>query len=259
MVLRRPLRYGAQCCAGTEQSTPTTAGRGDAMQISETQKSLITRIINVFETGTPDGDYAAISIYKDGPHNVRQITYGRSQTTEYGNLRELVQDYIAANGQFSAAFIPYVNRIGGDVTLVDDTGFKNLLRQAGRTDPVMQQVQDRFFDKRYYGPALTWATAEGFTQALSMLVIYDSTIHSGGILWFLRNRFPESTPAHGGAEQAWIKAYADVRYQWLSTHSNPPVKASAYRVKDLRREIAAGNWDLGKLPFSANGVKVRPA
>jgi len=229
------------------------------MQISDTQKSLITRVINVFETGTPEGNYAAISIYKDGPHNMRQITYGRSQTTEYGNLRELVQDYIAADAQLSSAFIPYVNRIGSDVTLVDDAGFKNLLRQAGRDDPVMREVQDRFFDKRYYGPALTWATAEGFTQALAMLVIYDSFIHSGGILWFLRQRFPESTPAHGGAEKAWIKAYADARFQWLGTHPNPPVKASVYRVKDLRREIAANNWDLSKLPFLANGTKVRPA
>ena len=66
------------------------------MNLSAGQKQIIERVINVFETGTVDGDYGAISIYSDGPHDVRQITYGRSQTTEYGNLRELVSRYGAA-------------------------------------------------------------------------------------------------------------------------------------------------------------------
>lgn len=68
------------------------------MQLNETQKRVIQRVVNVFETGSPEGDYANISIYKDGPHDIRQITYGRSQTTEYGNLRQLVEQYVAAAG-----------------------------------------------------------------------------------------------------------------------------------------------------------------
>ena len=44
------------------------------------------------------GKYGAISIFEDGPNDIRQITYGRSQTTEYGNLRELVQMYVEAGG-----------------------------------------------------------------------------------------------------------------------------------------------------------------
>jgi len=68
------------------------------MDLSPEQKRPIEHVVNVFETGTPDGDYGAISIYADGPHDIRQITYGRSQTTEYGNLRDLVQRYVAANG-----------------------------------------------------------------------------------------------------------------------------------------------------------------
>ena len=64
------------------------------MNLTKEQKSVIKRVINVFETGTADGDYGCISIYHDGPHNIRQITYGRSQTTEYGNLRALVDLYV---------------------------------------------------------------------------------------------------------------------------------------------------------------------
>jgi hypothetical protein len=58
------------------------------MILTPIQKSLIERVVNVFETGTPDGDYGKITIYHDGLHNIRQITYGWSQTTEYGKLRQ---------------------------------------------------------------------------------------------------------------------------------------------------------------------------
>jgi hypothetical protein len=54
----------------------------------------------------------AISIFEDGPNDIRQITYGRSQTTEYGNLRELVQMYVEAGGRFSEDFRPFVERFG---------------------------------------------------------------------------------------------------------------------------------------------------
>ncbi|MGO7837224.1 chitosanase [Rhizobium johnstonii] len=220
--------------------------------LSDRQKRLCERVINVFETGTVTGRYEAISIYDDGPGGRRQITYGRSQTTEYGNLRELVEMYAAAGGRYSADLRRYVARIG--VTpLVDDATFKGLLRSAG-ADPVMRETQDLFFDKVYFQPALHWATVHGFSQALSILVVYDSYIHSGGILHFLRERFPEPTPDRGGDEKIWIRQYVDVRHAWLSNHSDADIRASNYRTKDLVREISRGNWDLSMLPFMANGT-----
>src|SRR5262249_848093 len=151
------------------------------------------------ETGSIQGNYAAIAIFHDGPNNIRQITYGRSQTTEYGNLPELVRMYVDAGGLVSddlREFVPLIGR----TALVDNTRFKNLLRQAGAQDPVMRQTQDVFFDRRYFQPAMKWAGDNGFSLALSALVIYDSFIHSGQILPLLRSRFPERPPAHGGAE-----------------------------------------------------------
>jgi chitosanase len=71
------------------------------MQLTAQQKTICEQVINVFETGSTEGDYAALVIFADGPHGVRQITYGRSQTTEYGNLEELVQMYVDAGGMFS--------------------------------------------------------------------------------------------------------------------------------------------------------------
>ena len=219
------------------------------------QKLLCERVVNVFETGSIRGNYAAISIFEDGPNDIRQITYGRSQTTEYGNLRELVQMYVDAGGRFADQLGGYVPRIGR-VALVDDAVFKDLLRRAGKEDQVMRDTQDAFFDRRYFQPALRWAGQNGFSRALSVLVIYDSFVHSGQILDLLRSRFTEPPPASGGNEQVWIREYVEVRHQWLLTHPRAAVRSSAYRTRDLGREIARGNWDLSMLPILANGVPV---
>lgn len=225
------------------------------MNLTPEQKRLIVRILNVFETGRPDGDYAAIAIFHDGPHDIRQITYGRSQTTEYGNLRELIRDYIAAGGMFAAGLAAFADDIGS-VPLTDNGEFRRLLREAGRQDPVMRQVQDTFFDRRYFLPAMRWAANNGFVQPLSALVIYDSFIHSGSILWLLRSRFPESPPAEGGDERTWTAQYVNARHDWLATHHRAAVRNTTYRTACFRGEIARGNWDLAQVPVSANGVDV---
>jgi chitosanase len=225
------------------------------MNLTPLQRKVIEQVINVFETGTPQGDYGAISIYADGPHDIRQITYGRSQTTEYGNLRELVGLYANAQGAYSADISVYADRVGS-TPLTDDNEFKRLLRSAGRNDIVMQRTQDKFFARRYFDPAMKWCDAEGFTLALSMLVAYDSFIHSGGVLWVIRGMFSEVTPARGGDERAWIAAYVKARHNWLANHHREAVRASKYRTQDLLREVKRDNWALAQLPIRANGTNV---
>lgn len=228
------------------------------MILSDAQRSVIERVLNTVETGRPEGRYDAISIYADGPHGLRQITYGRSQTTEYGNLRTLVQMYAQADGMFSRDLQPYADKVGSEA-LTEDSQFKDLLRKSGRQDPVMRTMQDRFFDERYFQPAMKWADANGFTRPLSALVIYDSFIHSGGILWFLRQRFAASPPAAGGQEEVWIREYVQTRHNWLATHSKPILRKTVYRTQAYLDQIAAGNWDLEVLPVVMNGVDVYPA
>lgn len=225
------------------------------MKLTADQRLICERIINVFETGTSKGKYDAISIYHDGPHDIRQITYGRSQTTEYGNLGKLVAMYAEAGGLYSDEFKPYVKMVG-TVALVDNDVFKDLLRSAGKEDPVMAATQDKFFDQIYFQPALKWADANGFTLPLSMLVLYDSFIHSGGILGWLRRRFSEMTPSRGGQEKVWIQQYVEARHTWLSTSPKADLRSSSYRTKDLLREIGKGNWDFSYLPILANGTPV---
>jgi hypothetical protein len=225
------------------------------MNLTDTQRRLIQQVVNVFETGRPEGDYGAIAIFHDGPHDIRQITYGRSQTTEYGKLRDLIAMYALAPGQFSADLQPYADKVG-TVPLVDDARFKQLIRRAGREDPEMRRIQDEFFDRAYFTPAMAWAGEHGFLDALSGLVIYDSFIHSGGILWLIRGMFPERPPSQGGDEHAWIRQYVDARHRWLSRHRRAAVRATTYRTTCLRREVARDNWALSVVPIIANGVPV---
>jgi chitosanase len=219
----------------------------------------IKSIVNVFETGTPDGVYHAISIYKDGPvingASTYQITYGKSQTTEFGNLKKLIQLYISKQGVYRDFFTPYVSRIGRQPTLKSDTQFKSYLKKAALEDPIMRICQDEFFDTIYFNPACDWAKTNGFKTSLSLLVIYDSFIHSGGILPFLRRRFPATTPSNKGTESEWISQYVQARQDWLANHSNTILRKTTYRTKLFLDLIKQSNWELDGT-IKVNGVKV---
>jgi chitosanase len=105
---------------------------------------------------------------------------------------------------------------------------------------------------------MRWSEDNGFTLPLSALVIYDSFIHSGSILWPIRMMFAESPPANNGDERAWIKAYVNARHRWLENHSRPAVRRTVYRTECFKREIARENWDLTRTPINANGVNIKP-
>jgi chitosanase len=225
------------------------------MNLTAKQKRILEQVLNVFETGSAKGDYSAIAKFHDGPHGMKQITYGRSQTTEFGNLVELVEMYVNAKGTFSDSLRPYLSQIG-HVSLVKDDNFQQLLKDAGEQDPLMRDCQDKFFDQRYFQPAMKWATEKGFKLPLSALVIYDSFIHSGSMPPYLMNRFPELKPAKGGDEKTWITQYVEVREDWLANHPNTILHNTVYRTDCFKREIARNNWDLSQLPIDAHDVDV---
>lgn len=211
----------------------------------------IQQIIKCFETGKVVGsDYGNVSIYNDGPGNRRQVTYGASQTTEFGLLKKLITMYVNANGQWATTFKPYLTRIGdtSSPTLANDEKFTGALKLAGK-DPIMGLVQDAFFMENYFRPALDWFEMHGFTLPLSMLVIYDSYVHSGSILSFLRNEFPAKLPSLGGDEKAWITQYVDVRDKWLEENTGRPIlQKTDYRTDSFIYNIRKDNWMLDK-PF----------
>ena len=213
----------------------------------------INQIINVFENGKKEIDYSSIYIYNDGPNSMKQLTLGRG-FTEFGNLAEVVKAYVAKHGEFANGFSKYLNRIGKSPSLYNDQNLKDLFKISG-SDPIMQLSQDLVFESKYWNPALKFFTDNGFTKPLSMLVIFDSYLHSGSILSFLRSRFSEMPPAKGGREEVWISQYVESRQNWLANHSSRILQNTVYRTETFKAQILNDNWDLTE-PVNANGIIV---
>jgi chitosanase len=228
--------------------------------ITPVTKRKIEQVINAFETGSAEGNYATLVKLKDHKDpatntTIVQVTYGRSQTTEFGHLKALVQDYVDSHGQFAGDLKPYLNRIGKKPGLATDDVFCTALKKAGKNDPIMRDCQDRLFESKYYQPAMSWFLQQGFRHPLSMLVIYDSKIHSGGMLAFLRRRFSTVPPIKGGNEMEWIANYVKVRDEWLASHSNPLLRNTIYRTNCFKEQLSQHNWDLSQ-SIRANGVMI---
>lgn len=226
--------------------------------VTPASKRKIEQVVNVFETGKKEGDYSQVSIYADysdpeTKKRIRQITFGRSQTTEFGHLKELLQEYITEKGIYATQFTPFMGQLGKKPSLENNPDFCTLLRKAGKEDPIMKQAQDSFFDGKYYQPAFNWFSSNGFCLPLSMLVIYDSFIHSGSILKFLRAKFATMVPSNGGDEKEWIGNYVAARHDWLSNHKEPILRATKYRTICFREQINNQNWALTQ-PINANGT-----
>ncbi len=221
--------------------------------ISEDEKQNIKQIVNVAEMGVKNIRYGDVYIYADGPGDARQLTLSAG-FTESGNLKTVIERYAKAGGQYSDEFKRYVGRIGKKPYLVNDKVLIQNLKKAGN-DPVMQKIQEEVLDGKYYEPAYKWFIENGFSSELALLVIYDSFIHSGSVLDFLRARFGERTPKNGGDEKAWITAYVKTRHDWLKNHSRKILRNTIYRTQAYLNYIKAGNWDLSQKELM-NGVVV---
>jgi chitosanase len=227
----------------------------NAMENEQQVRTIIIRVLNVAETGDPEGKPHAVYIYPDGKNGRKQVTLGVGFTEDGGNLEKVIKRYVAKKGVFADQFLTHLPQIGKG-TLAGNKKFHQLLKEAGEGDPLMAEAQSEEFSNAYLGPAFNWFTENGFTLPLSFLVISDSYLHSGGIRAALRSKFPESPPSKGGEEKAWVRGYVEARHSWLSNHSNKLLRNTVYRTQTFRNEIARENWLLGKLPITMNGVGV---
>jgi chitosanase len=225
------------------------------MENEQQVRTLILRVLNVAETGHPDGKPHAVYIYADGKNGRKQVTLGVGFTEDGGNLEKALKLYIAKKGVFADQLSIHLPQIGKG-TLAADKKFHQLLKQAGERDPRMAEAQHEQFNKAYLEPAFNWFTKNGFALPLSFLVISDSYLHSGGIREPLRSKFKESPPAKGGDEKAWVRSYVEARHHWLSNHSNKLLRNTVYRTQCFRNEIARENWVLDRLPINIHGVAV---
>jgi len=228
--------------------------------ISPEKKSKIIKVVNVAEMGSEDVKYGDVYVYPDGPNGVRQLTLATGFTEYGGALKKVMEKYVAKKGVFSNFFKEFLGSPGPTLktspVLATTKGVLliDYLKKAGK-EKVMQEAQDEVRDESYWEPAKKFFIDNGFTLPLSMLVIYDSFIHSGSIPKFLRNRFSEKTPKNGGDEKEWIKAYLKTRHLWLQNHSRKILRNTIYRTSSYLESIAKNDWDLQK-PVKMNGKTI---
>ena len=207
------------------------------MDLSALQKAAAQAIVNIFETGTIRGNYGDVTLMRG---DSGQLTYGRSQTTlASGNLYLLINDYAArSDGAYSEAMAPYLQALEAcDPALNNNSAFRQLLKDAG-DDPVMHDVQDAFFDRVYWDPAMRSADALGAKTPLGAAIVYDSTVHGSWahVRDMTRKEYGELSRI---GEEAWMGYYVDERRNWLATHPNPLLHKTVYRMDAFKQIIGA--------------------
>ena len=227
------------------------------------KEDVLRKIVNIFETGSAEGDYSLVT---SNPEDAGGLTYGRSQTTlNSGNLYLMLAsyfDFIPTEGtvSFDASYgddriflKKHLNRFRTqDQSLNSDLKIRSALKHLGQ-DPLMQAVQDRFFDDKYLKPALSVTRKLGLVYPLSAAVVYDSFVH--GSFSDVRKLFPEVPPYRGGDEKKWVKAYVASRTTWLSSRQSELLRNTVYRMDAFRKLIRNENWDL-KTPLMVRGVEI---
>ncbi|MFT7724239.1 MAG: peptidoglycan-binding protein [Roseateles sp.] len=226
-----------------------------AAPLTGLQQRTAQAIVNLFETSQVLGDYGRVTVLAgDSGH----LSFGRSQTTlGSGNLAKLLERY-AANpaARWASRLAAYLPRLRArDVALDDDEVLKNILR-ASADDPVMRDVQDRFFDATYWQVAERAAARTGIGLPLGLAVVYDSQVHGSWAL--LRD---ETLRAIGSPDQAgerdWLRRYVAERRRWLAGHRNPLLRKTVYRMDALQRLMDLGAWTL-QLPLVVQGQEISP-
>lgn len=236
---------------------PAAAAADTAMPaagLTSTQIGAAQALVNVFETDAVRGRYGQVTLI---PGDTGRLTYGRSQTTlGSGNLYKMLHTYCSNVGaRFGHDLQMWLPKIGSQDASVDvDLLLHNLLRAAA-DDPLMREIQDRFFDETYWQPAHKAATKHGIFSPLGVAVVYDSHVHGfwGPLKKVVDTRL--GAPAQAG-EAAWISAYIAERRRWLAMHpSRPDLHKTVYRMDAFMRLIELGLWGL-TLPFVVRGHEI---
>lgn len=224
-------------------------------RLTATQKRTAQAIVNIFETGRVLGDYGRVTLLAG---DTGHLTYGKAQTTlASGNLALLVRSYCNAEGELAADLIPYLDALDRrDVSLDHDENLKSILRRAG-DDPIMHDVQDRFFDRVYWQPAVRSATALQLAHPLSVAVVYDGHVHGSFVRMRDRTREAHGFPTDVGEKQ-WVEHYVAVRRKWLAGHGNHLLRKTVYRMEAFAQLISARKWTL-PLPLTVRGVVISAA
>lgn len=233
---------------------PERAAAAEVVPMAATQAEAAKAIVNIFETGAVRGRYGSVTLL---PGDTGRLTYGRSQTTlGSGNLRVLVERYCASVGaRFGARLRAWLPALAARSPAADTDGKLHNLLRAAADDPLMRDVQDRFFDEVYWEPALRAASRLGIRSPLGVAVVYDSWVH--GSWAALRDRANAAASLRDAGEHEWLRRYVRLRREWLGTHPNPLLRRTVYRMDAFHALMEQDAWGL-PLPLVVRGQEISP-
>lgn len=226
------------------------------MDILKDKAPLIVKFLNCFEQGKPEFQHDKVDLLPDqvfpgSSKRVKGVTISFG-LTQNSHLFEFLTEYVSLNSRYSEAFRPYLNKIKKQ-SLAGDKNFISLLIKAAREDKAYTLLLEDYFYRYYFSEGAKWFIDNKFSTPLALAIIEDSFLHSGGILDFLRKRFPAS-PKDG--EKLWISQYITVRRDWLKNHSDPTLRNTWTRPQFYLDLVNKGDWDLSQSIYYPNGVKI---
>ncbi|WP_394830103.1 chitosanase [Pendulispora rubella] len=195
-------------------------------------------------------DWKAQYKYIEDIHDGRGYTAGIiGFCSGTGDMLELVESYQKAKaGNVLEKYLPALRKVNGtDSHEGLDPNFKPDW-EAAAADPAFQHAQDDVRDRIYFNPAVQQAKKDGL-GALGQFAYYDAIVMHGpgdtpvslgGIRKTAMGH--AKTPAQGGNEVAYIRAFLDARVAAMKTE---PAHTDTDRVDTEQRVfLDQGNLDL---------------
>lgn len=234
---------------------PEATAAHAAAPLPGSQAQAAKAIVNVFETGSVRGDYGAVTLL---PGDTGRLSFGRAQASlGSGNLHLLLARYCGTVGaRFGARLRAWLPALAARSAAADtDLKLHNLLR-ASADDPLMRDVQDRFFDETHWDPAVRAAARLGIRSPLGVAVVYDGWVH--GSFGLLRDRTNAAGAVEAVGEHEWLRRYVRLRREWLATHPNALLRNTVVRMDAFQRLMELEAWAL-PLPLVVRGHEISTA
>ncbi len=149
-------------------------------------------------------------------------------TSATGDMLQLVQNYVAAApGNVLAKYVNALKSVNGTPSAAGlGQAFMNDWKTASN-DAKFKQAQEALRDSLYFNPGVNLAKQDGVKTPLGQFAYYDAGVMHGtyddqyydtDLYDIRRNAMAKAkTPAQGGDEKAYIKAFLDARRAAMKT------------------------------------------
>jgi chitosanase len=234
--------------ASSASPAPPTSPASSASLADPAKKELAQQLVASAENSTLDwrGAYGYIEDIGDGQGYTAGVIGFCTGTHDLLTLVETYTEDHPGNGL--ARYLPALRAVDGtDSHAGLDPGFTAAWK-AEAERPAFRRAQDEKRDRVYFDPAVRRAQRDGL-GVLGQFVYYDAMVYHGpgstptsfgGIRAGAMTR--AATPARGGSEKAYLRAFLDVRRTAMTT-MHPGTDTTRVDTAQ-RRFLNEGNLDL---------------